>query len=101
MTRATGARGKQLGDTTMKIAATYACGHDATKNFDGRNMGARCDASAWESKAAGRCCPTCNKTRRVAAINAMDADTMRQILIGLVTHGEVIRAIEDAAGTVV
>lgn len=85
----------------MKIKATYACGHDATKTFDGRNMMARITSRDWEEKAAGRCCPTCNKARRVAAVNAMDADTMRQILIGLVSNGEVIRAIEDAAGTVV
>jgi hypothetical protein len=85
----------------MKINATYACGHDATKKFDGRNMAERAIASGWESKAAGRCCPTCNKARRIAAINAMDADTMRQILIDLATQGEVIRAIEAAAGTTV
>lgn len=85
----------------MKINATYACGHDASKNFDGRNMAARAMASGWETKAAGRCCPTCNKAQRIAAVNAMDADTMREILIGLVSQGEVIRAIENAAGTVV
>lgn len=85
----------------MKIAATYACGHDGTKNFDGRNVGERINATRWGTHAATRCCPRCNKTRRIEAINAMDADTMRQILIDLVSHGEVIRAIEDAAGTVV
>jgi hypothetical protein len=85
----------------MKIAATYACGHDATKNFDGRNVVARINSRDWVRHAGTRCCPTCNKTRRVEAINAMDADTMRQILISLASQGEVIRAIEDAAGTVV
>ena len=85
----------------MKINATYSCGHDATKNFDGRSSVARASASMWEPRAASRCCPTCNKARRIAAIHAMHAETMREILIELVSQGEVIRAIENAAGTVV
>ena len=83
----------------MKIAATYACGHDATKSFDGRNMGARCDARAWSEKASARSCPSCNAKRRVAVINQMDADTLRKILTSLVTHAVVINAIEDASVT--
>ena len=80
----------------MLICATYTCGHDATKNFDGRNMMARANARDWELKAAGRVCPSCNKTQRVDAINAMDESTMRQILIGLITYDNVIRAVEEA-----
>ena len=82
----------------MKIKATYSCGHDATLNFDRRNVIARCNAPKWEAQASTRCCPKCNKARRIAAINSLDADTVRQILIGLISHGEVIRAVEDAAG---
>jgi hypothetical protein len=81
----------------MKIKATYSCGHDATRNFDGRNVVARINSRAWEAQASTRGCPCCNETRRVAAINALDAEGLRQILINLVTHNVVAQAIDDAA----
>lgn len=83
----------------MKIKATYSCGHDATKTFDLRNSFARGTAQKWPARAETLCCPKCNRTRQIAAINSLDADAVRQILIGLISagQGEAVRAVEDAA----
>ena len=85
----------------MKINATYACGHDAARDFDGRSLGARSEASGWSLKASGKCCPRCSKAQITEAVNALDADTLRQILLSLTSNRAVVEAIKDATETAV
>lgn len=68
----------------MKTQATYACGHDAARFFDGRNMGQRCEAASWPERASRRMCPDCNTARRVAQVQAMDEATLRRVLTAMV-----------------
>jgi len=83
----------------MKIAATYACGHDATFNFDGRNRAEKWESRTWAAKAASLPCIKCKRNKRMAAIRSMDPDTMRKILGSLISHGAVGEAIDEAIAT--
>ena len=78
----------------MKIVATYACGHDATKDFDTRNLAKKWQAEEWKNKAYGRDCPKCNNSRIQQKLAGMDADTMRQILTSLLDMETVAKAID-------
>jgi hypothetical protein len=80
----------------MKIAATYACGHDATFNFDGRNLAQKWESRTWAAKAAMLPCMKCKRNKRMAAIRSMDPDTMRRILGSLLSHTSVGEAIDEA-----
>jgi len=81
-----------------KVAARYACGHDATRSFDCRNISFRIDARYWPENAAKKDCPACNKARRVAVINGLGADDLREILIGLAGNKFVADAIDSLDG---
>lgn len=72
----------------MKINATFQCGHDATRSFDGRNMGQRWAATEWGTKAAARPCPDCLAAARVARVQSMSASEMRTALLALVVDGQ-------------
>ena len=72
----------------MKIEATFSCGHDATRDFDGRNMGRRVAANAWAGEAAARPCPDCRNAARIARIQSMTPTEMRAALLTLVVDGQ-------------
>jgi hypothetical protein len=80
----------------MKVVATYACGHDATRPFDTRNMAKKWQAEEWKNKAIGRDCPKCNNARIQQKLAGMDADTMRQILTSLLLEMETVAKAIDA-----
>jgi len=82
----------------MKVPATYACGHNASREFDGRNSARKWQAANWQVTAAGRDCPKCNNSRIQQKLEAMDADTMRQILTSLLLEmPAVAKAIDSIA----
>jgi hypothetical protein len=80
----------------MKIQATYACGHDATFNFDGRNRAEKWESRTWAAKAASLTCPKCKRNKRMAAIRSMDPDSLRKILGNLIGINAVGVAIDEA-----
>lgn len=83
----------------MRIQATYACEHDATREFDGRNRGAADDAKKWPGKAAERVCGACRRSNANQILNGMNAQRLREIISGLLTYRAVIDRITNEDGT--